>query len=227
MFKSPAFGGVYGAGGESGAIYEAISDGITAIGLGGSQGSTKPAAFINYLVFDKNLNYLSGGFLKTVPTSSGVMQKYIVPDISITEPGYIYVYLSNESSNTIKLILFDEMNVSLTRPILQVNEYYPFGMEMAEKGYENVLEPENKFTYNGKELQDELDLDWYDYGARMYDASVGRWWVVDPISEEAYDLTPYRYAQNNPIKISDPDGLDDFYVIAGSMLLIRRVWMHC
>jgi hypothetical protein len=59
-----AFGGVSGAGGESGAIYDAISDGLTAIGFGGSQGSTKPAAFINYLVFDKNLNYLSGGILK-------------------------------------------------------------------------------------------------------------------------------------------------------------------
>ena len=72
------------------------------------------------------------------------------------------------------------MNVTLTRPILQVNEYYPFGMEMAERGerkemirwiilgssqiagysYENVLEPENKYKYNGKELQDDLDLDW-------------------------------------------------------------------
>jgi hypothetical protein len=59
-----AFGGVSEAGGESGAIYDAISDGLTAIGFGGSQGSTKPAAFINYLVFDKNLNYLSGGILK-------------------------------------------------------------------------------------------------------------------------------------------------------------------
>jgi RHS repeat-associated protein len=98
------------------------------------------------------------------------------------------------------------MNVTLTRPILQVNEYYPFGMEMAENGYENVLESENKYKYNGKELQDDLDLDWYDYGARMYDASIGRFMVTDRFSEKYYDFSPYQYGASNPVLYVDVNG---------------------
>jgi RHS repeat-associated protein len=171
--------------------------------LGGTQGSSQPAAYLNYLVFDKNLNYLFGGYTETVDNNQGVMQQFGIPDIPITQPGYIYVYLSNESSNTTKLILFDEMNVILTRPILQVADYYPFGMEMAENGYENVLETENRFLYNGKELQDDLDLEWYDYGMRFYDPQLGRFHTQDRFSEKYYDLSPYQYAANNPILFID------------------------
>lgn len=107
------------------------------------------------------------------------------------------------------------MNITLNRPILQVANYYPFGMEMAENGYENVLEPENKFKYSGKELQDDLDLDWYDYGARMYDASVGRWMVIDPLAEAYNSTSPYTYVLNQPTQAIDPDGMtimNDYHV---------------
>jgi RHS repeat-associated protein len=94
---------------------------------------------------------------------------------------------------------------------VQADDYYPFGLAMAENGYENLLEPENKYLYNGKELQDDLDLNWYDYGARMYDAGVGRWWVVDPLAELEKNLpvSPYVYVRNNPILYVDPTGMSD------------------
>jgi RHS repeat-associated protein len=60
--------------------------------------------------------------------------------------------------------------------------------------------------YNGKELQTELGLDWYDYGARMYDASIGRFHVQDAYSEKYLDFSPYQYAANNPIKYIDING---------------------
>jgi RHS repeat-associated protein len=66
----------------------------------------------------------------------------------------------------------------------------------------------HKLKYNGKELQDELGLNFYDYGARNYDPALGRWMNVDPLSEKYFGATPYNYVLNNPINAIDPDGMD-------------------
>jgi RHS repeat-associated protein len=92
--------------------------------------------------------------------------------------------------------------------ILQENHYYPFGLNMEGKWYPPLKpERENKHQYNGKEYNDDLGLNWNDYGARWYDAAIGRWNSVDPLADIAPDWTPYRYTFNNPINFSDPDGL--------------------
>jgi RHS repeat-associated protein len=62
--------------------------------------------------------------------------------------------------------------------IIEENNYYPFGLK--HKGYNDYIPNTNKFKYNGKELQDELGLNMYDYGARNYDPALGRWMNIDP-----------------------------------------------
>ena len=82
-------------------------------------------------------------------------------------------------------------------------DYYPFGLEIARTG---AASPPNGYKYNGKELQPELGLNQYDYGARFYDPVIGRFNVIDRFAEKYYGLTNYQYAANNPIKNIDLNG---------------------
>ena len=80
--------------------------------------------------------------------------------------------------------------------------YYPFGgtFNSYTSGTENL------YKYNGKEEQKETR--WYDYGARMYMPDIGRWGVVDKKSDDIMqiDKSPYQYAWDNPVNLTDPDG---------------------
>ena len=62
------------------------------------------------------------------------------------------------------------------------------------------------YKFGGKEHNQELGLDWYDFGARNYDASLGRWMNIDPLADGLHEYSPYVYAINNPLIYIDPDG---------------------
>jgi len=73
---------------------------------------------------------------------------------------------------------------------------------------------EHPYTYNGKEEQKELGLNWLDYGARNYDASLGRWFGIDPMAGKWATYSPYNYTLNNPVVFVDPNGEDVYLFYA-------------
>jgi RHS repeat-associated protein len=89
--------------------------------------------------------------------------------------------------------------------MMQINHYYPFGMNM--EGNWNGLNGKNKYQYNEKELNSDFGLDLSDYGARFYDAAIGRFPSVDPLSPVYARQTPYAYAANNPATMIDYMGM--------------------
>jgi RHS repeat-associated protein len=88
-----------------------------------------------------------------------------------------------------------------------VENYYPYGGDLGDSTINYAVTPPDYYRYEGHELQPELNLDTYDFGARHYDPVLGRFMGVDALAEESDDLSPYTYVANNPMNFTDPDGM--------------------
>jgi RHS repeat-associated protein len=89
--------------------------------------------------------------------------------------------------------------------IVDKNDYYPFGMNFLDSNNNSNFGQSayQNYKYNGKELQ---EFGAYDYGARFYMPDIGRWGVIDQLSDITLDS--YGYVWNNPIKYIDPTGME-------------------
>ena len=121
--------------------------------------------------------------------------------VLLTENGYmslkdkrLHYYVQDHQGNN-RVVIDQDNNVE------EVNQYYPFGGTFALSS--SSVQP---YKYNGKELDRKCGLDWYDYGARQYDAALGRFMTTDRFSEKYYSMSPYQYAANNPVNIVDING---------------------
>ena len=129
----------------------------------------------------------------------------------VQKSGYLYVYVSNESNMN---VYFDDVVVNhKSGPVLEITNYRSFGSEIATLGEKAYGKTANAYRYNGKELQskefsDGSGIEEYDYGMRYYDPLLGRWMVVDPLSEVSRRWSVYNYCYNNPLGFTDPDGME-------------------
>ncbi len=94
--------------------------------------------------------------------------------------------------------------------IVQQNNYDAWGLDFGSNltPLPGAGELTHRFQCNSKERIQDLGIEMYDYGARHYDAAVGRWSVVDPLADHPQQLrfSPYVFSNNNPLRFIDPDG---------------------
>ena len=124
------------------------------------------------------------------------LKRFLV-DSGYIEGGQYYFYLTDHLGN-------NRVVANASGTAIQKNLYYPFGMAFAETSADE--QKKQPYKYNGKELDQELGLNTYDYSARYFDPALPRFTTVDPLAEKYYSISPYVYVANNPIKFVDPDG---------------------
>jgi RHS repeat-associated protein len=123
--------------------------------------------------------------------------------INKTNNSYDINYFITDPLGSTRVIVDNAGNITA-----QYN-YYPFGKQWEDA---NLMANTNRWGYNGKEKQTVYGLNYLDYGNRMYDDFLGRWFVQDPLQEKFYSWSSYNYCMGNPLKFVDKDG--KFPVIA-------------
>jgi RHS repeat-associated protein len=194
-----------------------LSDNVTSFLNSQSVISSRPKAYLNWILFDEQLKYVStsSGF-QQVPSESEyhhgetTATVYVQSQngLLVNKSGYLYIYASNETPNMD--VFFDNLQVThIKGPLLEETHYYPFGLTMFGISGTSIQEVENNLKFNGKELNDNLSLNWYEYGFRNnYDPQIGRFHTQDPLASNYPYYTPYQFAGNEVPNAIDLDGLE-------------------
>src|SRR5690554_3509300 len=138
--------------------------------------------------------------LKTFPHPEGYVKK--------DGANYIYHYIYRDHLGNNRLVYADLNNNGTIEPateIVEENNYYPFGLK--HQGYNNLPGVGYKYKFLNKEYEDSFGLNVTETDFRQYDAAIGRFSVMDALSELAPNQTPYRYGFNNPVFWQDATGL--------------------
>jgi RHS repeat-associated protein len=175
---------------------------------------TRPKAFVNVLFFDEQFK-LAGYKLSMVGNNKELKRHLAeLQNIAVPKNGFVYIYCSNESPVN---VFFDNLQVVHDRgALLEETHYYPFGLVMSGISSRAAGKLDNKYQYGGKEKQDKefsdgSGLELLDFGARMQDPQLGRFWQIDPKCELFQPYTPYNYCLNSPVLFVDPDGMQAKY----------------
>ncbi len=181
--------------------------------------ATKPKAYLNWMVLDEQFVAVnSSGHLGAVQVpiiSAGTQKQQLVGPVNmvVQRSGFLYVFVSNESNMN---VYFDDVVVNhKIGPVLEVTNYFPFGVTMIGLSSKAGVSLENKRKFNeGSELQNRefsvgSGLELYDVINRMYDPQLGKFCQVDEIAEAHWEMSLYNFAADNPIRFNDPYGLEE------------------
>ncbi|MCB2196742.1 MAG: hypothetical protein KQH79_12840 [Bacteroidetes bacterium] len=123
--------------------------------------------------------------------------------VTVSGTTYKYEYYLKDHLGSTRVMFADDGNGNAE--ILQETHYYPFGLTIDGLSYGSA---ENNTLFSGKEYNSEINLNWYDFGARNYDPSLGMWFNVDPMAEKYISSSPYHFTANNPVNFRETNGME-------------------
>jgi RHS repeat-associated protein len=180
-----------------------------------------PKAYLNYIFINKNFDLWSvrplfqridGG----VEDGSDGPHAHLTLEDAITEPGYVYVYLSNDGEE-VREVYFDDFKVEHVKsPVISAQDYYPFGLTYNNYSRENSLA--NRWKFQGQEHVDDLGLNWDSFRWRNHQPEIGRFFNVDPLAMKYLYNSPYAFSENKVVAHTELEGLESKPVNEGEDL---------
>ncbi len=175
-----------------------------------------PRAYLNWVLFDEQFNFVpaGSGFIRVGYYEDRRLQTLANNDLPVVKSGYLFVYLSYEKKAELndaeQPVFFDNLVVQhYTGALTEENTYYPYGLGMAGLSSRAVGRVENRYKFNdGTELNNDFDISLYETNYRSLDPQIGRFWQIDPLADIYHHQSPYVFANNNPILLNDPLGLE-------------------
>ncbi|MEM9337618.1 MAG: RHS repeat-associated core domain-containing protein [Bacteroidota bacterium] len=175
----------------------------------GTFNDQQPRMYLNYMLFSHDFELLDYGFDQVteaarIPTDGTLLESHpfeeLNLEIPISQPGFLYVYVSNENQENVTAY-FDDLSVDHTlSPVTFATDYYPFGLPMA--GREHNSNGYRK-GYQGEWTENDEETGEVQFQLRMYSPILGRFLTVDP---ERQFASGYVGMGNNPVIATDPTG---------------------
>ena len=181
-----------------------MTDGLfESISLGRSGAETAEKLRVSYRSGQTVTTGLQIDYCGNIQYENGVLGRVLVDGGYVTFEGATpkyHFYVQDHLGN-------NRAVVSQTGVVEQQTQYYPSGAIMTSISFGLSQQP---YLYSGKELDRMHALDWYDFGARHYDAALLRWHTMDPLCEKYYHISPYAYCAGNPVNVINPMGMGLF-----------------
>ena len=198
----------------NGALVKDLNKGISNIEydiLGNLKCITFSNGFKTKYIYDAAGNKLRTTHESVVANTTDYIGNFVLEDGKLSKYLFDGGYCSFDNNQNPTFHYYEKDHLGSIRMVAnengtieQVNHYYPFGGVYGDLSYNAEIQ---KSKYIGKEFDHMHGLDWYDHGARMYDAAKVVWNKVDPLSEIYFHFDPYLYCENNPIVMFDNTGL--------------------
>lgn len=175
----------------------------------GTTNNGRPKAFLNVLFFDEQFKFdNTSSYSEQIGTANpGQIVIALGSAKQATKNGYCYIYISNETNDP---VYFDNFTLKHERgQILEETHYYPFGLTMSGISSKAAGKLENRRKFNdGTELNTDFDINLYETDFRSYDPQIGRFHQIDELADFNFDYSTYAFANDNPILMNDPLGLE-------------------